>query len=186
MQPDIGADSEKLEDTMAQEQQNRLDTTPERLGLLLDRMDITDVLYRYGNAIDRCSVDQSDDTFSLLGSCLTEDVVVDYGVGGIHTGRDAWLNFTRQSAPHMGRTLHLYTNFLITVNGDEAHALFNVQATHTWGSATGPRFLIAGGTFENDLRRTPDGWRISHIILNAFFNNDPTNKLAELFPPPSS
>ena len=60
---------------MANEQQNRMDIPPERLALLLDRMDITDVLYRYGKAIDRCSVDQSDETFSLLASCLTEDVV---------------------------------------------------------------------------------------------------------------
>jgi hypothetical protein len=48
------------------------------------------------------------------------------------------------------------------------------------------RRLIAGGTFENDLRRTSDGWRISHIVLNAFFNNDPSGKLAELFPQPAS
>ncbi len=172
---------------MAHEQQNGPHTSPERLALLLDRMDITDVLNRYGKAIDRCSVDQSDATFSLLASCLTEDVVVDYGVGGSHSGRDAWINFTKQAATRMGRTLHLYTNFQIMVIGDEAHALFNVQATHVWQDAEGPRFLIAGGTFEDDLRRTPDGWRINRIVLNAFFNNDPTGKLAELFPaPPSS
>jgi hypothetical protein len=45
--------------------------------------------------------------------------------------------------------------------------------------------LIAGGTFEHDLRRTESGWRIYHIVLNSFFNNDPTGKLAELFPGPS-
>ena len=171
---------------MTNQQQNTMGTSPERLALLLDRMDITDVLYRYGKAIDRCSVDQSDKTFSLLASCLTEDVVVDYGPGGIHTGIDAWIAFVRQTASRMGRTLHLYTNPLIMVNGDEAHLTCNVQATHMWESERGPRFLIAGGTFEDDLRRTSNGWRISHIVLNAYFNNDPTGKLAELFAPPVS
>ncbi len=170
---------------MPNEQQNNADISSERLTLLLDRMDITDVLYRYGKAIDRCSVDQSDETFSLLASCLTEDVVVDYGPGGIHTGCDAWIAFVRQTASRMGRTLHLYTNVLISVNGSEAHATCNVQATHMWEDAKGPRFLIAGGTFEDDFRRTTHGWRISHIVLNAFFNNDPTGKLAELFAPPA-
>ena len=171
---------------MANQQQNNVDISPERMALLLDRMDITDVLYRYGKAIDRCAVDQSDETFSLLASCLTEDVVVDYGPGGIHSGRDAWIAFTKQTASRMGRTLHLYTNPLISVDGDEAHVTCNVQATHMWESERGPRFLIAGGTFEDDLRRTSDGWRISHIVLNAFFNNDPSGKLAELFPQPAS
>jgi SnoaL-like domain len=171
---------------MANQQQNNVDISPERMVLLLDRMDITDVLYRYGKAIDRCAVDQSDETFSLLASCLTEDVVVDYGPGGIHSGRDAWIAFTKQTASHMGRTLHLYTNPLVTVDGNEAHVTCNVQATHMWESERGPRFLIAGGTFEDDLRRTSDGWRISHIVLNAFFNNDPSGKLAELFPQPAS
>jgi hypothetical protein len=69
---------------MTNQQQNRMDISPERVALLLDRMDITDVLYRYGKAIDRCSVDQSDETFALLASCLTDDVVIDYGPGGIH------------------------------------------------------------------------------------------------------
>jgi SnoaL-like domain len=175
------------ENNMANEKQNRVDISTERLALMLDRMDITDVLCRYGSAIDRCSADQSDATFALLADCLSEDVVVDYGVGGMHKGLDAWIAFVRQSAPRMGRTLHLYTNFLINVDGDTAHAVFNVQATHTWESERGPRFLIAGGTFEDDLRRTANGWRISHITLNALYNNDPTGKLAELFPgaPPS-
>ena len=82
--------------------------------------------------------------------------------------------------------MHLYTNPLITVDGNEAHVTCNVQATHMWEGERGPRFLIAGGTFEDDFRRTSDGWRISHIVLNAFFNNDPSGKLAELFPQPAS
>ena len=172
---------------MVYEQQNRANTSPEGLALLLDRMEITDVFYRYGRAIDRCSVDQTDENLVLLADCLTEDVVVDYGVGGIHTGRDAWINFVRLSAPRMGRTLHLYTNVLVAVDGDTAHASCNVQATHMWEDGAGPRFLIAGGTFENDFSRTPTGWRINKIVLNAFFNNDPSSKLRELFPsPPSS
>lgn len=165
---------------------NTFDTSPQRVALLLDRMDITDVLCQYGRAIDRCSVDTSDAAFTFLADCLSEDVVVDYGAGGQHQGRDNWIAFVRQSAPLMGRTLHLYTNFVIKVDGDIAHALFNVQATHTWEGDTVPRFLVAGGTFEHDLRRTDSGWRINHIVLNAFYNNDPSNKLAELFPAPPS
>lgn len=171
---------------MTQEQQNRGNISPERLELLLDRMDITDVFYRYGRAIDRCSVDQSEETFALLADCLSEDVMVDYGVGGTYAGHENWINFVKQTAPRMGRTLHLYTNVLVTVEGDTASASCNVQATHMWEDRGGPRFLVAGGTFENDFRRTPGGWRISKIVLNAFFNNDPTGKLAELFAGPPS
>lgn len=169
---------------MTHEQQSRADTSPERLALLLDRMEITDVFYHYGRAIDRCSVDQTEETFALLADCLMEGVVVDYGVGGMYTGRESWINFVKQTAPRMGRTLHLYTNVLIAVDGDIAHASCNVQATHMWEDGGGPRFLIAGGTFENDFCRTSTGWRVSKIVLNAFFNNDPTGKLAELFPGP--
>lgn len=152
--------------------------------LLLDRMEVTDVFYRYGRAIDRCSVDHSEEAFAFLAECLTEDVVVDYGVGGRHVGRENWLNFVKQTAARMGRTLHLYTNVLVTVQGDRAQASCNVQATHVWEEAGGPRFLLAGGMFENVFTRTADGWRISQIDLHAFFNNDPSGKLAELFPGP--
>ena len=167
---------------MTQKQQNHGDPSAERLALLFDRMEITDVFYRYGRAIDRCSVDQTEETFALLAECLSEDVVVDYGPGGTHTGRENWINFVRHSAPRMGRTLHLYTNVLVTVEGDKAQASCNVQATHVWEDGGEPRFLIAGGTFENHFSRTSTGWRISKIVLHAFFNNDPTGKLAELFP----
>jgi hypothetical protein len=169
---------------MTQEQQNHTDTSVERLALLLDRMEITDVFYRYGRAIDRCSVDQSEESFALLADCLDEDVVVDYGVGGIHTGRESWINFVKHTAPRMGRTLHLYTNVLVKVEGVKAYASCNAQATHMWEEGGGPRFLIAGGMFENEFSRAASGWRISKIALRAFFNNDPTGKLAELFPGP--
>src|SRR5579863_5103133 len=125
---------------MTQEQHNRINPSPERLALLLDQMEITDVFYRYGRAIDRCSVDQSEEAFARLADCLSEDVVVDYGVGGLHTGRASWINFVKQTAPRMGRTLHLYTNVLVTVEGDNAHASCNVQATHMWEDRNGPRF----------------------------------------------
>ena len=133
---------------MASEKHNMADISPERLALLLDRMDITDVLCRYGSIIDRCSVDQSDATLALLADCLTGDVEVDYGVGGMHKGLDAWIAFVEQSAPRMGRTLHLYTNFLINVDGDTAHALSRRAA------------LDAGGphsTAENRGRRSRNG-----------------------------
>src|SRR5947209_12851399 len=145
---------------MASEKHNMADISPERLALLLDRMDITDVLCRYGSIIDRCSVDQSDATLALLADCLTGDVEVDYGVGGMHKGLDAWIAFVEQSAPRMGRTLHLYTNFLINVDGDTAHAVFNVQVSHTWERERVLRVLITCGTFENDLRSTVIGMHI--------------------------
>lgn len=170
---------------MIQHQPNYGDSSPERLTLLLDQMEITDVFYRYGRAIDRCSIDQTEEAFALLADCLDEDVVVDYGVGGVHTGRETWINFVKNTAARMGRTLHLYTNVLVTLEGDRANANCNVQATHVWDEGGEPRFLIAGGMFENEFSRTSSGWRISKIVLHAFFNNDPSGKLAELFPSPS-
>jgi hypothetical protein len=175
----------KVSQKMTQHQYNQGDPSPERLSLLLDRAEITDVFSRYGRGIDRCSVEQSEEAFVFLADCLVEDVVVDYGVGGMHIGRENWITFVKSTAAHMGRTLHLYTNVLVTVEGDQAHASCNVQATHMWEEGGGPRFLIAGGMFENEFSRTATGWQISRIVLHALFNNDPSGKLAELFARPS-
>jgi hypothetical protein len=154
---------------------------------LADRQAVIDACYRYAAAVDRTAKDPSDDAFAAYADTMTPDCVVDYGPLGRFEGRDAWLDFARGVATRAGICQHLYANFFVEIDGDEARAVFNAQALHFWGDEPPPaQLLMAAATFDNRLRRTPDGWKLTRVQPNIQFVNDPGGHAARMFPAPPS
>jgi hypothetical protein len=61
----------------------------------------------------------------------------------------------------MDETLHLISNHQIVVRGDTATCRWYLQAQLVRKAAHGgPNFIIAG-RYEDELKRTADGWRIT-------------------------
>jgi len=120
----------------------------------LDILEIRAVLDRYAAGIDRRDWDR-------FASCFTEDCHVDYGRNGVYTARGPFVKaFEQMHQPPVGATLHRVTNHDIVVDGDSATATSYFDAALKV-EHKGFQLLHAIGTYTDELRRTPDGWRIA-------------------------
>jgi hypothetical protein len=117
-----------------------------------DKEAIERVKYRYLRALDTKDWEAFADT-------LTEDVTGDYG-GRLHfTNRDELVDYMRSSIGPGVITEHHVTHPEITVDGDDATAMWYLQDRVI---ATEFNFMLIGAAFYHDTyRRTPDGWKIS-------------------------
>ncbi len=127
------------------------------MGQAEDRIEIEDLLVRYARLVDDGRRDE------IAGAVFAEDAVVDYGTGEV-TGRDAIRGFFTAGAPLDG-SAHYVSNFAITIDGDTARSSCYYQSWH-WFTDTAsfgvlrPVDFVGIGRYDDELRRTSDGWRI--------------------------
>ncbi|MFG1710783.1 nuclear transport factor 2 family protein [Nonomuraea sp. M3C6] len=150
---------------------------------LLDRLEIQDVIQRYGigqdahqpspDVWDNNVLEQWDEAFTPAGT-------VDYTSAG-DPGPDAPY---RQLAEHMrgkdlrgGGTMSVLANWqhlegvpTVTIDGDTAHARTPHLHTHK-GRHDGPEGwnVVQAGVFHDDLVRTERGWRIAHRRIEIHY-----------------
>ncbi|MBV8930654.1 MAG: nuclear transport factor 2 family protein [Mycobacteriaceae bacterium] len=124
-----------------------------------DKEQIAEVLIRYATGID------SKD-WPLLRSCWTDDVDADYGEVGHFTGADAITDVMKQLHDAMGPTYHRLGNFAIAVDGHHATARSYVHAVLQAIPDDASSWVEALGHYDDELVRTPDGWRIARRTTN--------------------
>jgi ketosteroid isomerase-like protein len=123
---------------------------------LADRMAVTDVIRRFFELVDLKGWDQFDEV-------LTEDTTARWTATSTVQGRDKLVDATRQmigSAEIV--TYHHVAVMSPVIDGDTAEVTARVRAMH---HGVGPRegqFYESLGVQPTTLRRTPEGWRISH------------------------
>lgn len=120
-----------------------------------DRSAIIALLNRYADACDRRD-------WALFEQVFTPDVTGDYGPGYQRPDRAAIIASIQSNLGGCGPTQHLLGNYDVAVDGDRATSTCRVRAYHC-GSANEPElFYECFGRYEDELLRTPDGWRITH------------------------
>ena len=132
---------------------------------IADQLAISDVLIRYATALDTRDWD-------LLRTCFTDDCVCDYDPVGPREGYADFEALARGYLSPLPATQHLVTNHVIEISGDTASARSYAHAMHV--ATTGAQFVIAG-TYEDELVRTGDGWRIRRRRFPmSWWSGDPT------------
>lgn len=136
--------------------------TEDLLRELADRREIEDVLYRYAHALDSKHWDR------LGAEVFTADAVCDFlELGGVHEGAQAAADFIASVLGGLDASQHLIGTPLIDVAGDTARSRCYLQAQHVFLGAEGGDHFLVGGTYVDDLARTPDGWRITRRELHG-------------------
>ena len=120
--------------------------------LLVDRAAITDVTIRYCWALDTKD-------WAVLDSVFTEDANGDLLEDVV--GRVAIKKRVETALSRMDETQHLISNHQINVQGDAATCRCYLQAQHVRKAAHGGTNFIIAGRYEDELKRTSEGWRIS-------------------------
>ncbi len=74
---------------------------------------------------------------------------------------DGW----RQTLQNMDAVHHQITNHVVSLDGDQATCVANMQGTHVLANASGGPMWTVGGRHDYQLTRTPDGWRIAGLTF---------------------
>ena len=120
---------------------------------LSDRLQIDDLMIRYATGIDTKDWD-------LFRSCFTADVDADYGPIGHWHGVEEITAFMVDAHRTMPRTNHMMSNIMVRLDGDTATARTYVHVVLIANAE--PRTVIDSvGSYDDDLVRTADGWRIA-------------------------
>jgi 3-phenylpropionate/cinnamic acid dioxygenase small subunit len=128
---------------------------------LTDRFAIVDLLHRYATGLDTRDWDK-------LASVFTHDGVADYGaLGGVNEGPAAIVKLCSGALEGLDASQHIISNEVIEVDGDRARARCYFKAQHVFRGAEGGDNFLVGGTYEDEIVRTAEGWRIERRTLTA-------------------
>jgi len=136
---------------------------------LIDRARISDVVIAYATGLDRRD-------WPLYRSIFADEIEMDFASVGIRVGTfaaDRWVRDARRLFAGFEATQHTSTNHVISIHGDEATCVSNMQAEHFVARredeplAPGQERWTIGGYYTNELVRTPSGWKLRKITLTV-------------------
>jgi SnoaL-like domain len=142
-------------------------STEAAIRALQDRSDITDVLYRYASTIDRFD-------HAGLRSVLADDLWAQYGNAEPVVGGDAVAAWIGEAIASVVWQHHLLSVYHVDVDGDHASALVYHTSHQVFEDDPDTAKLLVG-RYHNELRREPDGWRISRLVLEILWGEDKTD-----------
>ena len=130
---------------------------PDELKEIQDRQEIIDLTIAYGWLLDHGPRERLDTVF-------TPDAVANY-MGDEFNSLAEIIEKVESALGRLTISQHLVSNQQVQLNGDEATCRCYLQAQHTLEGTEGGDNYIVAGRYEDELIRTPDGWRITHRAL---------------------
>ena len=131
---------------------------------LQDRMDTTDVLYRYASTIDRFDNEG-------LRRVLADDLWAQYGNAEPVSGGDAVARWIGEATANVVWQHHLLSVYHVDVEGDHARALVYHTSHQVFEDDPETAKLLVG-RYDCELRRESDGWRISRLVLEILWGEE--------------
>ena len=121
--------------------------------------EITAVLVRYATGIDQRRWD-------LFRTCFTDECIADYGDIGTWHGGDEITEWMRAVHGPCGHTLHRISNVVVDeIGADSASARCYVDALVFGPDGGGGAHAV--GYYDDEVVRTPAGWRIARRRFTA-------------------
>ncbi len=136
-------------------------STDETLRAIQDRIEITDVLYRYASTIDKFDLEG-------LRSTLADDLVGQYGNAEPVHGGAAVADWIAEAIAPVIWQHHLLNVYHVEVDGDRATALV-YHTSHQVFENEPESAKVLVGRYHNELRREPDGWKLSRLVLEILW-----------------
>ncbi len=126
-----------------------------------DRIDITDVLYRYASTIDKFDLEG-------LRATLADDLWARYGNADPVVGAEAVVAWIAEAIAPVVWQHHLLSVYHVEIDGDHATALV-YHTSHQVFRDEPESAKVLVGRYHNELRREADGWRISKLVLELLW-----------------
>jgi hypothetical protein len=140
---------------------NETVTDQHTLRALQDRADIEEVLYKYSSCVDSFDRDG-------VRSCLADDIWAQYGNGEPVTDGDTLADWIAEATATCIWQHHLLNVYHVTIDGDEASTVSYLTSYQVF-EADPKAAIILVARYHDELKRTPDGWRISKRIMELLW-----------------
>jgi ketosteroid isomerase-like protein len=128
---------------------------------LQDRVEIEDTIYRYASCIDRRDIEG-------IRTVLADDLWAQYGNAEPMTGGDAVASWIDEMTTDCLWQHHLLSVYHVDVEGDRANALV-YHTSHQLYRSDPATVHVLVARYHNELRRGPDGWRISRLLFEILW-----------------
>ena len=128
---------------------------------LQDRVEITDVLYRYSSAIDSFDNDG-------IRSTLADDIKAQYGNSEPVEGGDALAKWIEDATATVIWQHHLLNVYHVTIDGDHAKTV-SYLTSHQVFKENPKAAVILVARYHDELRRTSGGWKISRRVMEILW-----------------
>jgi len=128
---------------------------------LQDRTDIADVLYRYSSSVDSFDTDG-------VRSTLADDIWAQYGNGDPVEGGDKLAAWIAEATATVIWQHHLLNVYNISIDGHHAKTLSYLTSYQVFEENPEAAIILVA-RYHDELRRTPDGWKISKRIMELLW-----------------
>ena len=122
-----------------------------------DEKAIIDLTIAYTWALDTKQFDELRDVFTPDATGMLHGVAC--------ADLEAIIDRISTSLVRLDATQHLIGNHQIRIDGDTAICRCQLHSQHVKSGTEGGDTYVIGGTYEDRLVRTPNGWRISHRTM---------------------
>jgi hypothetical protein len=137
--------------------------------LLLDRAQISEVIYRYHRAFDRRDWETCRTFFT--DKVEVETTGMERSVPQVQTFElDRYIRILQRMAPAGSASQHFSLNHIIEIDGDEAVCVASSMARSC--KAQEPAANYVGGYYTFTLVRIPSGWRIRKFRFDQGWNEN--------------
>lgn len=130
---------------------------------IADRSDIAQLLAAYAHAVDRRD-------FDGVARCFTDDATASYSGTALGPGVQHIIGHIR-GVERFVSTQHLFGVPLIHIDGDRATATSHA-VSYLVAEADGERTVLGRGlVYDDELVRTPAGWRIARRVHRPLWSS---------------
>jgi hypothetical protein len=132
----------------------------EQLRWLVDRAAISDLLVDFARALDEQDWEGYAANYAPEGTLGFDGHIA-------HAGRDGLVEFVSAGLGRYAGTHHISANHAITVEDDVARSRSYLIAAHVFDAVHPERHADGAGWYDCTMRRTPDGWRFTSVMLTV-------------------
>jgi 3-phenylpropionate/cinnamic acid dioxygenase small subunit len=131
-------------------------TLEEQVQWLVDRAQISDLLHAFARALDTKDWQAYVETYA-------EDGVVELPWATVERAELA--EFVSRDLGRFHATHHISSNHAIEIDGDTARSRSYLLSMHVLDPDDQASQWLAGGWYDNEYRRTPDGWKLTRVQI---------------------
>jgi hypothetical protein len=131
------------------------------LRALRDRVEITEVLYRYSSSID------SFDNAGVRGT-LADDIWAQYGNSEPVVGGDALAKWIADATATVVWQHHLLNIYHVEIDRDDASTVAYLTSHQVFRENPDAAVVLVA-RYHDKLRRTPDGWKIGRRVMEVLW-----------------
>ena len=126
-----------------------------------DYQQIQELMSRYAYTLDARD-------YAGIADCFTTDAEADYpGFTTPLKGHDEIIGHMKRALGPLDVTQHMYTNFIIDIDGDAGELSCDIIAQHLRKAGGRQETYLAGGKYKVWVSRTGAGWKMARVAARS-------------------